>query len=196
VLNQLQLTRRVFSQVLISVMLIGLGGCPANQTASNAPQPPVSPSATTPSPIAATTPDPAASANAGSSSQPLTTASPTPEVKTIPVTIYKADSQCANFEPEQVQVSEERSLEAAVGKVIQEQSSADFDLSGYRVNQDADGVVTIDFRLAPNSQRQFTSLSTCEQFALFGSLRETLTRNPQWNVKSIRFTNRGEEIVL
>jgi hypothetical protein len=50
--------------------------------------------------------------------------------------------------------------------------------------------------LSPNSRRQFVSLSTCEQFALFGSLRKTLTDNSPLKIKGVRFTERGQDIVL
>jgi hypothetical protein len=114
----------------------------------------------------------------------------------VTVTIYKADSECVNYVPEEIQVSSDRSMETAVGKVLEAYSSADFDLSGYRVSKDKDGVATVDFRLPPDSPRKIASLSACEQFALFGSLSETLTKNSQWQVKSVEFTERGEEIQL
>jgi hypothetical protein len=117
------------------------------------------------------------------------------EKDTVSVTLYKADSQCENFVPEQVQVSTDRPIEAAVGELLADQSSADFELSGYRVSHDS-GEVTVDLRLSPNSRRKIVSLSACEQFALFGSIRETLTRNSQWQVNSVRFTERGKAIVF
>lgn len=119
-----------------------------------------------------------------------------PAEDSIPVTVYKADSQCEKLEPETVQVPRDGAMEAAVARVIEAQRSADFPLSGFRVTRGEDGVVTVDLRLAPDAPRQFVSLSTCEQFALFGSIRETLTRNPDWRVKSVQFTDRGEAIVL
>jgi hypothetical protein len=98
--------------------------------------------------------------------------------------------------PETIQVPADRALEATVGKIINNQDNLDFQLGGYRISRDSNGVATVDLRLIPNPRRQIVSLSTCEQFALFGSLRETLTRNPDWNIKSVRFTERGKEIVL
>jgi hypothetical protein len=113
----------------------------------------------------------------------------------VTVTIYKADSECVNFEPEDVEVAGDRPMEAAVGKVLEIYSTENFDLSGYRLLVE-DGTATVDFRLTPDSPRQLTSLSACEQYALFGSLRETLTQNPDWQIDTVRFTERGEEIVL
>lgn len=115
----------------------------------------------------------------------------------VTVTVYKADDQCVNFLPEQVQVSGDRPMMAAVGKVLENQGSGDFDLSGYRVTVDeATGVATVDLRMNPDSTRKLVSLSACEQFALFGSLRETLVQNPDWNIQDVRFTEGGEEIVI
>lgn len=87
-------------------------------------------------------------------------------------------------------------MEAAVGRVLAQQQSSDFELSGYRVLRRPNGEVVIDFRLPANAKRQMTSLSSCEQLALFGSLRQTLLRHRPWDVKLIRFTDRGRAIVL
>ena len=133
--------------------------------------------------ITSPTPDPA---------NPATTAA-----EMVSVTIFKADDQCVNFLPESVQVTGDRPMEGAVGKVLENQGGGDFDLSGYRVSVDtATGVATVDLRMNPDSDRKLISLSACEQFALFGSLRETLVQNPDWNITDVRFTERGEEIAL
>ncbi|TAG95746.1 MAG: hypothetical protein EAZ09_11225 [Oscillatoriales cyanobacterium] len=54
----------------------------------------------------------------------------------------------------------------------------------------------IDLRVSSNSKRTLTSLSTCQQLAIFGSLRQTLTANPVWNVKQVQFTSKGADILL
>ncbi len=116
---------------------------------------------------------------------------------TIALNIYHPDSQCETLIPEKVAVSADTPVTNAVGKVLELATSSDFDLAGYRVNLDLNKrVVTIDFRLSPNTKRQFVSLSTCEQFALFGTLRKTLIDNPQLKIKDVRFTNQGQEIRL
>lgn len=131
---------------------------------------------------------------------PVTPNSPTPTptpTPTITLNIYRVDSQCETLVPEKVAVSATTPVTDAVGKVLAEASSADFDLAGYRVNLNLQTrVATIDFRLSPDSERQFVSLSMCEQFALFGSLRKTLTDNSQLKIKAVRFTEQGEEIKL
>ncbi|AFY47331.1 sporulation/spore germination protein [Nostoc sp. PCC 7524] len=114
---------------------------------------------------------------------------------TVNVTLYTSDVQCQEFVPQKVAVPAAESVNSAVGKIIEEQDTADFSLSGYRVRVN-NGIATVDLRLSPQSKRKFTSLSSCEQFALFGSLRKTLTSNSQWKIKEVRFTEKGQEIVL
>lgn len=115
--------------------------------------------------------------------------------KTVNVTLYTSDVQCQELLPLQVSVPAAEPVTNTVGKIIEAQDTADFNLSGYRVKV-RNGIATVDLRLSPQSRRQFASLSSCEQFVLFGSLRKTLTSNPQWKIKEVRFTEKGEEIVL
>ncbi|MBD2346077.1 GerMN domain-containing protein [Anabaena subtropica] len=115
--------------------------------------------------------------------------------KTVNVTLYTSDIQCQELVPQNVAVPATEPVTNAVGKIIQGQDTADFSLSGYRIRV-KNGVATVDLRLSPQSKRQFVSLSSCEQFALFGSLRKTLTSNTQWKIKEVRFTEKGEDIVL
>ncbi|OLT58048.1 hypothetical protein [Moorena bouillonii] len=111
--------------------------------------------------------------------------------------VYRADSQCQSLVSEQVAVPVGNPVNTVIGKVLETGNSSDFNVSGYRVKINANtGVATVDLRLSPDSQRQFVSLSTCEQFALFGSLRKTLTANSQLNIKDVRFTEQGEDIYL
>lgn len=130
--------------------------------------------------------------------QPLNTTGSIAQAKdTVTLTIYQADNQCQTLVPEKVAVPATRIVDTAVGEVLKQADSGDFDLAGYRVQVNSNsGVATVDFRLAPNSRRQFVSLSSCEQFALFGSLRKTLTTNSQLKIKNVRFTQQGQEIVI
>ncbi len=130
----------------------------------------------------------------GAISQATTTA---PSKNTATVTIYQPNTQCEALVPEKVDVSSVESVQATVGKILEERDTADFNLAGYRVSVNPNnGVATVDLRIAPGSQRKFVSLSSCEQFALFGSLRKTLTANSQWKIKDVRFTEQGEDISL
>ncbi|HEY9624150.1 MAG TPA: hypothetical protein V6C78_27580 [Crinalium sp.] len=183
--------------LLLGLLAVNLSSC-GSQPES---QPNISPSSTaTPTPQSSSIPtQPLTSSNSpdslsSPSSVAPTSTSPSPENTTV--TIYKADDECEKLIPETIQIPADRALEATVGKIINNQDNLDFQLGGYRISRDSNGVATVDLRLIPNPRRQIVSLSTCEQFALFGSLRETLTRNPDWNIKSVRFTERGKEIVF
>jgi hypothetical protein len=127
--------------------------------------------------------------------QPPTPNSKAISGKTTKVTLYTSDAQCQNYIAKTASVSADEPMKETVGKVLEQGNTADFSLSGYRVSVD-NNVATIDLRIAPESKRQVTSLSSCEQFALFGSLRKTLTSNPDWKIKDVRFTEKGQEIVL
>jgi Sporulation and spore germination len=155
------------SRVLIIVLLLGV--IPAGLTGCRSPVVPPSPSPTV--------------------------ATPSPTAPQTTVTIYKANDQCDQYEPSPVQVPADSALEAAVGEVIKAQSNEGFAIAGYRVRVDQ-GVATVDFRVAPDSPRQIASLSSCEQFVLFGGISETLTKNPQFQVQEVRFSDRGEEIAF
>ncbi|MGL5194693.1 MAG: GerMN domain-containing protein [Chroococcales cyanobacterium] len=118
--------------------------------------------------------------------------SPDPPVAMANVTIYEVDPQCQELLPQTVSVPSDRPIEAAVGQVIQNSGIADFNIVGYRVTvNNTTRVATVDLRADPNSQRQFVSLSSCERFSLFGSLERTLTENPQWQIRTVEFTQRG-----
>ncbi|MBP0016644.1 MAG: hypothetical protein J7647_03700 [Cyanobacteria bacterium SBLK] len=113
----------------------------------------------------------------------------------VSVQIFSPDRQCLELVPQQVSVPQAQSLENAIAKTIDRVSNGDFSLAGYRV-QVNNGVATVDLRLSPESQRHFASLSPCETFGLFGSLRQTLTQNLQWNIRDVRFTEQGRELYL
>lgn len=124
------------------------------------------------------------------------TVSPTiPPRSLVTVTIYKADRDCIRFIPQPVQVERDRPIEAAVAQVLQEFSFPNFQLSDYQVQLDQSGAATIDLQPTATS-RPLTALSACEQLALFGSLRETLTQNTDWQIKTLRFTQDGQELSL
>jgi hypothetical protein len=176
--------------LLVAGLVIGLTSCsPQTETPpSPSPQTSATPSAEPEPRAESPSPTPKADGDAASSSA---AANP----KTVSATIYKVDNQCLDLVPEKVPVAADRPVDSAVSQVLAEQSNTDFDLSGYRVNV-KDGVATVDLRMNPDSKRQLESLSSCEQLALFGSLRKTLTSNPQWKISTVRFTEGGEEVAL
>ena len=116
--------------------------------------------------------------------------------KAVTATIYQVDSQCQALIPQTITLPAAQSLKAAVATVLEQQSTSDLNLA-YRVNRERNsGIVSIDLRVPANSPRKLASLSSCEQLALFGSLRQTLISNPLWKVKNVRFTELGKEIWL
>ncbi|MDJ1179952.1 hypothetical protein PJF56_13875 [Roseofilum sp. BLCC_M91] len=150
---------------------LSLAGCALNATHSTEPTP-------TPAPLPklAQTPDP-------------------PPVETIEVTVYHLDAFCETFVQKPIQVPRQNALQGTIHKLIAEGTSPDFAIAGYRVQPNrAENSLTIDFRLSPQSQRQFVSLSTCERMALMGSLQQTLTQSSLWNIQEVQFTDRSQPI--
>ncbi|MBN3923069.1 GerMN domain-containing protein [Nostoc sp. NMS4] len=198
-------TKRYFLTLIFVTMVASLGSCSSNPTASNinsvTPSPTTAPtnsvSSQTPSQIPSVAQLREKSPNQESSKEntPSSSTSKVATSKTTNVTLYTSDTQCQKLIPEKVSVPAEEPVKNVVSKILEKRDTSDFSLSGYRVNI-KNGIATVDLRISPESKRQITSLSSCEQFALFGSLRKTLTSNAQWNIKEVRFTERGQDIVL
>ncbi|MBC1238180.1 sporulation/spore germination protein [Nostoc sp. 2RC] len=208
--------RYLLSAIAVTIVL-GLSSCNSNSTTNNVdsqtPSPTTTPNTTlSPEPITTPTNTPSSrtssqipsvaqlrekSPNQESTGEntPSSSTSKAANTKTTDVTIYTSDVQCQELVPEKISVPAEEPVTNAVGKIIEKRDTSDFSLSGYRVNV-KNGVATVDLRISPESKRQIASLSSCEQFALFGSLRKTLTSNAAWNIKEVRFTERGQDIVL
>lgn len=120
----------------------------------------------------------------------------TTSADTVSVTIYLVDSQCQTLVPTPIRVQTDQSLEAAIAQVLGWKNGVELPIA-YRVEvNQPDHSATIDLRVPTTSRRRLTSLSSCEQLALFGSLRQTLTMNPDWQIDQVYFTNRGEEILF
>ncbi|MBT9313178.1 hypothetical protein [Leptothoe kymatousa] len=148
-----------------------------------------------PSTIAAEPEDKDKDKPAATEAQPNATDAAEKDPKMMAVSIYVMDETCTKFQPESVEVPADTAMTEAVGKVLERHSFEAFKLSGYRVNVDSNKA-TVDLRLSEESERQFLSLSSCEQQGLFGGLEETLIQHPDWQVDQVEFTNRGKEIVL
>lgn len=198
-------TKRYFLPLIFATILVSLSSCSSNPTVSNidtgTPSPTTTPTNSASSPTPRQIPSVAQlrekSPNQESPKEntPSSSTSKTVNGKTTNVTMYTSDTQCQELIPEKVLVPAEEPVTNVVGKIIEKRDTSDFSLSGYRVNI-KNGIATVDLRISPESKRQIASLSSCEQFALFGSLRKTLTSNAQWNIKEVRFTERGQDIVL
>ncbi|BAU12612.1 hypothetical protein LEP3755_31430 [Leptolyngbya sp. NIES-3755] len=121
------------------------------------------------------------------------TPSPKPKGKTIAVNVFQLDNQCNRFVATKAAVPANQPVTQAIAKTLEKANSESLDVAGYRVRVKS-GVATVDFRPIPNARRSLTSLANCEQLALFGSVRRTLTQNPALRIKSVRFTDRGQLI--
>ncbi|MEH1936389.1 MAG: sporulation/spore germination protein [Nostoc sp.] len=198
-------TQRYFLPLIFVTMIVSLSSCSSKPTARNidsgTPSPTTTPTNSVSSQTSSQIPSVAQlrekspnqespKENRPSSSIPKAVTS-----KTTSVTLYTSDTQCQELIPEKLLVPAEEPVTNVVSKILEKRDTSDFSLSGYRVNI-KNGIATVDLRISPDSKRQIASLSSCEQFALFGSLRKTLTSNAQWNIKEVRFTERGEDIVL
>jgi hypothetical protein len=114
---------------------------------------------------------------------------------TIAVQVYQPDSQCLALVPKPVAVATSTPVKSAIGEIIAELSSPEFQVAEYEVavkNRQA----TVDLQLAPGSTRQLNSLSACEQMALFAGIEKTLTSNPEWQIQSVQFTEGGRALVF
>lgn len=139
------------------------------------------------------------STTANSKSSPLSATpliQPSNTANTLTVTVYEPDPECKTLVGKPIVLPAENSLLAALSRVLDQQFTKELNFS-YRVNVDQNtGNAIIDLRVSPNSKRTLTSMSTCEQLAIFGSLRRTLTANPVWKVQQVQFTSRGADILL
>jgi hypothetical protein len=120
-----------------------------------------------------------------------------PPANTTTIQVYFPDPNCAALIPTVAAVPQDQSLDGAIAAVIEKFNTADFAIAGYRVslNPQTQSAI-VDLRLPPDSPRHLSSLSQCESFALFGSLRATLTQNPEWQITTVEFTEQGDAIVL
>lgn len=127
------------------------------------------------------------------------TAAPKPSVKpiskgkTLPINVYQLDNQCNKFATTKAAVPVNQPVTQAIAQTLEKANSESLDVAGYRVKV-ASRVATIDFRTVPNARKSLSSLANCEQLALFGSVRRTLTQNPALKIKSVQFTDRGRLI--
>jgi Sporulation and spore germination len=129
------------------------------------------------------------------SPSPVASPSPKPAVKgkTIALNIYQLDNQCDKFQATKSTVAANQPVTQAIAQTLGKANSESLDVAGYRVKV-ASGIATIDFRPIPNARKSLTTLANCEQKALFGSVRRTLTQNPALKIKSVQFTDRGQPI--
>ncbi|MEG5016582.1 MULTISPECIES: hypothetical protein [unclassified Microcoleus] len=115
---------------------------------------------------------------------------------TVTVTVYKVDNLCQTLKPETVTGPENQLMSSAVNEVLKQQIFDSLSLAGYRLKIDRDlGIATVDLRASGNSRQKLQNLSSCQMLGLFGGVRQTLTSYAPWQIKTVRFTELGEDIL-
>jgi hypothetical protein len=109
---------------------------------------------------------------------------------------YKVDNQCQNLKPETVTGPDNQLMSLAVNEVLKQQIFDSLGLAGYRLRIDRNlGIATVDLRASGNSRQKLQNLSSCQMLGLFGGVRQTLTSYAPWQIKNVRFTELGKDIL-
>ncbi len=204
-----------FKRIVLAALLIGLVGCgsrsgdspsdpaadtaPATEQAEAVPADGAESSTDKPDGELKNFGDPATQVNGQplGSTRSINSETDAAEDETIAVTLYEADQSCQNLVPLPSQAAANAPVDDVVGQIIADQNLPSFELEGYSIDYDqASGLATVDFRVSPDSTRQLESLSSCEKLALFGGIEKTLTSDSRWQIETVEFTNRGEEVLL
>ncbi len=112
------------------------------------------------------------------------------------VTVYKVDNLCQSLKPETVTGADKQLMSSAVNEVLKQQIFDSLGLAGYRLSVDRDlRIATVDLRASGNSRQKLQNLSSCQMLGLFGGVRQTLTSYAPWQIKTVRFTELGQDIV-
>jgi hypothetical protein len=205
-----KMLRPFFTTLVFGTILACLGSCTPSSPSSDTTSPTPTPSNSTPqvqvTPTNQPLPSPTATASATTQPKAATASVPPEPAKTpaskvakepVSVTIFLADDQCQKMVPKEVKVSAESPVAGAVTEVVGQVKIKDLDLEKPEIAVDfSKQTAAIDLRLSANSKRNFDSLSSCEKFVLFDSLRSTLTKNTKWSIKTVKFTNQGKTIEL
>ena len=115
---------------------------------------------------------------------------------TATVTVYEVDNLCQSLKPATVTGPGNQLMSSAVNEVLKQEIFASLGLVGYRLKIDRDlGIATVDLRASGNSRQKLQNLSSCQMLGLFGGVRQTLTSYAPWQIKTVRFTELGQDIV-
>ncbi|MEK0178956.1 MAG: hypothetical protein EAZ98_03160 [Oscillatoriales cyanobacterium] len=115
---------------------------------------------------------------------------------TVTVTVYKVDKNCKSLHPETVTGPDNQLMSSAVNEVLKQQVFTSLGLVGYRLRIDRTlGIATVDLRTSGNDRQKLQNLSSCQMLSLFGGVRQTLTSYAPWQIKTVRFTELGEDIL-
>ena len=115
---------------------------------------------------------------------------------TVTVKVYKVDNLCQTLNPETVTGPNNQLMSSVVNEVLKQQIFDSLGLAGYRLTIDRDlGIATVDLRASGNSRQKLQNLSSCQMLGLFGGVRQTLTSYAPWQIKTVHFTELGQDIV-
>lgn len=116
---------------------------------------------------------------------------------TVTVTVYKVDNSCQKLNPEAVTGPDKNLMSSAVNEVLRQQVFSSLGLVGYRLRIDRSlGVATLDLRPSGDDRQKLQNLSSCQMLGLFGGVRQTLTSYAPWQIKTVRFTELGQDILI
>ncbi len=112
----------------------------------------------------------------------------------IPTTIYLPDPDTYRLIPQTVPVDSNAPVAGAVGQIINSYEGQDIGIEGYNVAVDQPNqIARVNFDIdSERNGREFYSLSSANQVALFESIRETLLTNPDYQIDEIIFSANGE----
>lgn len=114
----------------------------------------------------------------------------------VTVTVYKVDNLCQSLKPETVTGPDNQLMSSVVNEVLNQEIFSSLGLVGYRLRVDRElGIATVDLRAAGNSRQKLQNLSSCQMLGLFGGVRQTLSNYAPWQIKTVRFTELGEDIL-
>ena len=112
----------------------------------------------------------------------------------IPTTIYLPDPETYRLVPQTVSVDSDARVAGVVGQIINSYDGQDVGIEGYDVAVDQPNqIARVNFDISSERNgREFYSLSSANQVALFESIRETLLTNPDYQIDEIIFSANGE----
>jgi hypothetical protein len=170
---------------MVFALVFGLASCtpPPAPTPTPTPSSPSSPTAA-PTPVPTPVPTPAS---------PTPQASVAPATNTVPVSVYHMDDRCDKLIQQTENLPKDKTLDTAIGSVLNRANTADFTITDYRVTTE-NQIATIVLRLPPGTKRSFKSMSSCEQMSYFSAMRETIVQRKEWRIKDVKFTDGQKEI--
>ena len=131
-----------------------------------------------------------------SNSVPSVLSSTVVSENTLTVAVYKVDNLCQSLNPETITGPNNQLMSSAVNEVLNQQIFSSLGLVGYRLKIDRDlGIATVDLRASGNSRQKLQNLSSCQMLGLFGGVRQTLSNYAPWQIKTVRFTELGQDIL-